>query len=367
MSFQPAAACARVAASYPCSRQSLGGLTATMPAQAIPCAAPQAGTAAPVPRISRSVSSAQPLPQPAPPYTGQAATATAAVHASGHRDGSPVPLAGPLTPRMRPWVVLGGTTSHKVVATCSNVRLSSFAEMVGANAAVAGASHAGDEPCSKPAAPVGAYVAEKRVEDEQCKPAAPALANTAEKRAEGGLAREQALEQKVRELQEMVEERDECIKVLSEALSKAGTKPSGNLQRPTPHPRANSPAGPGKKASRGRSAGCEYRAQYSGAGDPIDVRLAEAYNAMAPALPIRRINCGFYRIGDMTVELKIINKKLMARNDEWNHGKFGPIEKLIRFADTSNSGVTERQENNACPDGLHRGSVGRGSHGQSRV
>lgn len=64
--------------------------------------------------------------------------------------------------------------------------------------------------------------------------------------------------------------------------------------------------------------------------DPVDRRLEEFYNSTGSAIPFKRVNCGFYKFGETTVELKIVNNKLMAQTeDDWNRGKFGPIEKFM--------------------------------------
>merc|ERR1711935_982740 len=66
--------------------------------------------------------------------------------------------------------------------------------------------------------------------------------------------------------------------------------------------------------------------------DPIDVRLEEFYNGTGSRIAFHRINHGFYRFGNTTVELDIINHKLMAKTEDeynWNRNKFGPIEKFL--------------------------------------
>merc|ERR1719350_1631473 len=64
--------------------------------------------------------------------------------------------------------------------------------------------------------------------------------------------------------------------------------------------------------------------------DVVDVRLEEFYNATSSQVPFRKVNKGFYRFGDTTLELKIVNQKLMAQTEDgWNRGKFGPIEKFM--------------------------------------
>jgi len=64
--------------------------------------------------------------------------------------------------------------------------------------------------------------------------------------------------------------------------------------------------------------------------DPIDVRLEEFYNTTNSAIPFRRINKGWYRFGDTSVSLEIVNGKLMAKTDEcWNRGKLGDVEKFV--------------------------------------
>jgi len=64
--------------------------------------------------------------------------------------------------------------------------------------------------------------------------------------------------------------------------------------------------------------------------DPIDVRLEEIHNASYSLIPFKRISNGFYRFGGATVELRIINHKLMAQTEDgWNRGKFGTVEKFL--------------------------------------
>jgi len=70
-------------------------------------------------------------------------------------------------------------------------------------------------------------------------------------------------------------------------------------------------------------------------GDEIDLRLEDFYNMTNSAIPFKRVNRGFYKFGETTVELKIVNNKLMAQTEDgWNRGKFGPIEKFITCFET---------------------------------
>jgi len=140
--------------------------------------------------------------------------------------------------------------------------------------------------------------------------------------------REQALEQRVRELESIIVQKDQLIEELQLSLSKR-------------YP-AEKKAAPGKVRSPGRSGSSGFRKvsdtkpiiRYSARDqeDPIDVRLEEFYNSTGSAIQFQRINRGFYRFGDSIVELDVINHKLMARTEDgWNRGKFGPIEKFLMY------------------------------------
>lgn len=145
-------------------------------------------------------------------------------------------------------------------------------------------------------------------------------------------SREQVLEQRVRELEFTISQKDQTIKELQERLYNKGGVGSG------------SKSGPGASKSQVRSpgrTGSGFRkvseskpvVRYQAADpehDAIDVRLEEFYNSTGSAIQFRRINRGFYRFGDTIVELDIINHKLMARTEDgWNRGKFGPIDKFM--------------------------------------
>lgn len=70
--------------------------------------------------------------------------------------------------------------------------------------------------------------------------------------------------------------------------------------------------------------------------DPVDVQLEKFYNATSSAVPFKRINKGFYRFGETTLELKIVNGKLMVQTEDgWNRGKFGAIEKFMGSYESS--------------------------------
>jgi len=148
--------------------------------------------------------------------------------------------------------------------------------------------------------------------------------------------REQALEQRIQELEKVLAQRDGTLKELREQLRSGGSdsSPSG--------------AGSAKKArSPGRAVGGFHKVSGSKpvvfytAQDPddlVDMRLEEFYNSTQSAIPFTRINKGFYRFGDSVVELSVINHKLMARTEigtfshvGWNRGKFGPIEKFLDY------------------------------------
>jgi hypothetical protein len=141
----------------------------------------------------------------------------------------------------------------------------------------------------------------------------------------GAGGREQALEQRVRELESLLASKEKTIQELQAALGgKGGNKGSNSKVR-----------SPGRTGSGFRKVNeskpvIRYNAQDQ--DDPIDVRLEEFYNSTGSAIQFRRINRGFYRFGDSIVELDIINHKLMARTEDgWNRGKFGPVEKFLMY------------------------------------
>jgi len=135
-------------------------------------------------------------------------------------------------------------------------------------------------------------------------------------------AREQALEEKVREMELLLNQKDAEIKDLRATLARAGVKTlSGGAAPSTP-------------AGHKRSGDAKPVVPYSAVeqDDPVDVRLEEFYNNTNSAIQFRRINRGFYRFGETIVEVHIINHKLMARTEDgWNHGKSGPIEKFLAY------------------------------------
>jgi len=142
----------------------------------------------------------------------------------------------------------------------------------------------------------------------------------------GGPGREQALEQRVRELEQMLAMKEKTIQELQAALNaKGGNQKGGN----------NKVRSPGRTGSGFRKVSESkpvIRYSATDQDDPIDVRLEEFYNSTGSAIQFRRINRGFYRFGDSIVELDIINHKLMARTEDgWNRGKFGPVEKFLTY------------------------------------
>lgn len=133
----------------------------------------------------------------------------------------------------------------------------------------------------------------------------------------------QGLEQRVRELEQVVEQKDQQILELQAALSAKSEK--------------KTKASP-KKAAMGtgfqKLLDSKPEVPYTATdpNDPVDVRLEEFYNSIGSAVQFRRINHGFYRFGETIVELTIINHKLMARTEDgWNRSKFGPIEKFLMY------------------------------------
>mmetsp|Transcript_128119 Transcript_128119/g.226984 ORF Transcript_128119/g.226984 Transcript_128119/m.226984 type:complete len:337 (-) Transcript_128119:95-1105(-) len=157
-------------------------------------------------------------------------------------------------------------------------------------------------------------------------------------------AREQVLEKRVRELEMMVNQKDQKIQELTNMLEKQGVRV----------PKINNSS---KKHSPGRSNSGFRKVSDSkpvmtytatDQDDPIDVRLEEFYNSTGSAIQFRRINRGFYRFGDSIVELNIINHKLMARTEDgWNRGKWGPIEKFLSHYEN-----IEREKAGIMPDNL---------------
>jgi len=159
------------------------------------------------------------------------------------------------------------------------------------------------------------------------------------------MTREQVLEQRVRELEQLLGQKDAQIKELQGALSKAGVKvmiPGGISNMGASAAAAAAPGGqpkvksPGRNGSSGfrKTSGSNPNTRYAAADQDcqIDVRLEEWYNTTGSAVQFRRINRGFYRFGDTIAELDIINHKLMARTEDgWNRGKFGPIDKFIGY------------------------------------
>jgi len=141
--------------------------------------------------------------------------------------------------------------------------------------------------------------------------------------------REQALEQRVRELESLLNLKEKTIQDLQAALASAksgGGKSMGNSHK------SRSPGRTGSGFRKVSESKPVIRYTATDQDDPIDVRLEEFYNNTGSAIQFRRINRGFYRFGDSIVELDIINHKLMARTEDgWNRGKFGPIEKFLMY------------------------------------
>lgn len=152
--------------------------------------------------------------------------------------------------------------------------------------------------------------------------------------------REMMLEQRVRDLENLVNKKDETIKELQAALGAAGVQSSFASAKKS----AGGQKGSGFRKVADSKPAVRYQAVDQ--DDPIDVRLEEFYNSTGSAVQFRRINRGFYRFGDSIVELSIINHKLMARTEDgWNRGKFGAVEKfLVHFEDI------EREKMGIIPD-----------------
>jgi len=150
--------------------------------------------------------------------------------------------------------------------------------------------------------------------------------NMAQQQYMRGGGREQALEQRVRELESLLINKEKKIQELQTEVSiLSGKKSPGNSKVRSP--------GRGGSGFR-KVAESKPVIRYSAADqdDPIDVRLEEFYNSTGSAIQFWRINRGFYRFGDTIVQLDIINHKLMASTEDgWNRGKMGPIEKFLMY------------------------------------
>lgn len=141
-------------------------------------------------------------------------------------------------------------------------------------------------------------------------------------------SREQALEQRVRELESILSMKEKTIQELETALK------TGKGYRDIKGNNSRSGRSPGRQGGFRKVSESKPVIRYTASDqdDPIDVRLEEFYNSTGSAIQFRRINRGFYRFGDSIVELDIINHKLMARTEDgWNRGKFGPIEKFLMY------------------------------------
>jgi len=157
-------------------------------------------------------------------------------------------------------------------------------------------------------------------------------------RAVGG-GREQALEQRIRELESVLSVKEQTIEELESQLASAKNQKGGRGQ-------ARSPGRSGNGFRKVQDSKPVNRYTGVDGDDPIDVRLAEYYNSTGSAIQFRRINRGFYRFGDSIVELDIINHKLMARTEDgWNRGKFGPVEKFMMHYEN-----IEREKAGVLPD-----------------
>lgn len=142
-----------------------------------------------------------------------------------------------------------------------------------------------------------------------------------------GSGREQALEQRVRELESVLSMKEQTIQELESQLASAKNTRGGGGGG---NSKAQSPGRTGNGFRKVQDSKPVNRYTGVDGDDPIDVRLAEYYNSTGSAIQFRRINRGFYRFGDSIVELDIINHKLMARTEDgWNRGKFGPVEKFM--------------------------------------
>jgi len=174
-------------------------------------------------------------------------------------------------------------------------------------------------------------------------PAAPMMGQTGLNVQAAPMGRGQAaLEQRVRELESLVSLKEETIQDLRSQL--AATGKNSNQKGVNMKSRSPGPGGSGFRKVQDSQPVVRYNARDG--SDPIDVRLEEFYNSTGSAIQFRRINRGFYRFGDSTVELDIINHKLMARTEDgWNRGKFGPVEKFLMYYEN-----IEREKAGVLPD-----------------
>lgn len=148
--------------------------------------------------------------------------------------------------------------------------------------------------------------------------------------------REIALAHKVLEQEASILRQDTEIKELQNALEDIYGLPTAEVLTPRSprRPRSKGGSGSGSRGlqERGSVDSVKPLKKYKAVdrGDPIDVRLEEFYNSTNSVIPFKRINKGFYRFGDTTVEIKIVNQKLMVQTEDgWNRGKFGSIEKFM--------------------------------------
>lgn len=157
----------------------------------------------------------------------------------------------------------------------------------------------------------------------QPQPLAPAPVQMA-----GPSARERQLDEKVRQLEQVVAEKDLEIRDLSAKLATALAA--------VPAPKSGARGAPGRGSGSGfrkaQDATPVVKYKAIDQDDPVDIRLEEFYNTTDSAIQFKRINKGFYRFGDSIVELDIMNHKLMAKTEDgWNRGKFGPVEKFLMY------------------------------------
>lgn len=174
-------------------------------------------------------------------------------------------------------------------------------------------------------------------------PAAPMMGQAGvTAQAAPGFRGQAALEQRVRELESLVSMKEETIQDLQSQL--AASAKNSNQKGMNSKSRSPGPGGNGFRKVQDSKPVVRYNARDG--SDPIDVRLEEFYNSTGSAIQFRRINRGFYRFGDSTVELDIINHKLMARTEDgWNRGKFGPVEKFLMYYEN-----IEREKAGVLPD-----------------
>eukprot|EP00450_Noctiluca_scintillans_P033385 CAMPEP_0194551352 /NCGR_PEP_ID=MMETSP0253-20130528/96180_1 /TAXON_ID=2966 /ORGANISM="Noctiluca scintillans" /LENGTH=467 /DNA_ID=CAMNT_0039398809 /DNA_START=35 /DNA_END=1438 /DNA_ORIENTATION=- len=151
----------------------------------------------------------------------------------------------------------------------------------------------------------------------------------------GRTAEEIAWAKKILEQEAQLADQDNEIKELQASLeSMLGDEPKHHTRSESRRGTRNSVSGAANSEIPQGQPVKKYKSVDS--KDPVDVQLEKFYNATSSAVPFKRINKGFYRFGETTLELKIVNGKLMVQTEDgWNRGKFGAIEKFMGSYESS--------------------------------